>query len=137
MVTGQQRTYNEWVLEPTKSRVTHVFKNPVDRVDGYSMVLDDNLILLRRGVRCRLDDKGLGLSYLQPRCSIRGHVEIQLKRRREGGESKDILIPFFCPKSWDLWGNRRKTLGNSLARGNALEKIGKAMGEARHVILYS
>jgi hypothetical protein len=48
---------DEWIFDPGKHEVAHILFQPIGWVDGHCAILDDNLMLARGSVRCRLDLK--------------------------------------------------------------------------------
>jgi len=74
-------TDDERVLDPREEQVAHRLRQPVERIDRHSAVLDDNLVLSRGGVG-RGSDLKRGVLRRQPNGVVRGHLYSPYLSRR-------------------------------------------------------
>ncbi len=72
--TRDVRTKNKWAFDPGVHHAAGVPFNPIDRVDGYCAILDHDLVLLGRCIRCGLDfQRGSAIGGHQPCCCVNRH----------------------------------------------------------------
>jgi hypothetical protein len=70
--TSHVGAHDERVCEPTVHEVAAFLDQPVQRVDGDGMVLEDDLVSFGGSVGCRSDNEFRGFLSLEIGCSVGG-----------------------------------------------------------------